>query len=298
MSIPFGTAEKYTIAQGDLKAVILTYGAIIQSLQYKGRELVLNYPTLEQYRCGKDYRGAIVGRVANSIIDGRFSLNGVEYQLSLNDGEHHHHGGFCGLDRKLWQVVRAQPAALTLRAELADGEEGYPANLWVEVTYEIKENALSVSYRAQSDGDTIFNPTSHSYFNLGEPKAEQHLLQIFADEALSVKKEALRSGAIEKVEATALDFRTPALIGSGKDHNYILRGEGFRLAAVAESPKSGVRMECFTDRPGLQLYINGGGFCLESQAFPNAPNHPEFPSALLKAGELFCSKTEYRFSTL
>lgn len=291
----FGTAEKYTIAQGELVAEILTYGATVRSLRFKGQEMVLGYPDPDGYRTGKDYRGSTVGRYANRIANGSFTLGGKEYQLTCNEGENQLHGGFCGLDKKIWKLKEVSDFEITLRNELLDGEEGYPGNLWIEVTFKIENNGLSIIYRAQSDKDTLFNPTNHSYFNLGEPKAENHLLRILADEYTPINEKKIPLGHLAPVEGTPYDFRSLRPIGLGKDHNFALRGEGFRMAAVAESPLSGVRMECYTDRPGVQLYIGNGGFCLETQTYPDAPNQPQFPSAELKADALFFSRTEYRF---
>ncbi len=320
--------NKYIIKDQDLEAAILPYGAAVQSLKFKGIDVALGYETLEEYKKYPDYMGATVGRVANRIRSASFILNGKNYALSVNqpDGGHHH-GGITGLDKKTWAVAAQSPNSITLQTTLADGEEGYPGKMEIAVEYALKENALQITYRAKSDKDTLFSPTNHTYFNLdGGGSVEDHLLQIHASFYTPVTPSLDPTGEILSVEGSPLDFRKEKPIGlqiedpaeqmrraEGYDHNFCLDGEGFRLAAVARSPKSGIRMECFTDRPGLHLYTANGlfaqtskigplgprmAFCLETQGYPNAANHPQFPSVALKAGEEFESVTRYRFEMM
>ena len=324
---PFGVAEKYTLSQGDLEVSVLTYGATLQAICYTGVDVALGYNTLEEYQNYGAYLGATVGRYANRIANGKFTLNGVLYDVGCNEeGRGHLHGGKVGLDKKIWKVKEAGEAFLRLSHTLADGEEGYPGNLEITVTFLVAENALRITYDAVSDQDTVFNPTNHSYFNLNGgdgARIENHQLTLYADAFTPINAKMLPTGEVRAVQGTPFDFTVTKeigkeietqeeqlLLGGGYDHNFVLRGEGFRKAATAYSPVTGIEMECWTDLPGVQLYAGnfldqpGGkwgaigkrqGFCLETQFFPDSPNHPEFPSAVLKAGEKFTSSTEYRF---
>lgn len=325
----FGAAEKYTIrGAADLSVSVLTYGATVQAVHYKGVDVVLGYNSLKDYQKMGGYLGATVGRCANRIAGGKFTLNGVEYNVGCNEeGRGHLHGGKIGLDKKIWRAEPLSGSALRLTTVLADGEEGYPGELRVSVLFEVKENALRITYEALCDRDTVFNPTNHSYFNLngqnGAP-ITNHLLEIYANAYTPVDDFLIPTGELRPLKGTAFDFTAAKPIGrdidaedpqirlgGGYDHNFCLRGEGFRLAAAATSPVTGFRMECFTDRPGLQVYTGNylenpvgksgaigkrQGFCFETQAYPDAPNHPAFPSATLPAGKPFRSVTEYRFS--
>ncbi|MBQ8600075.1 MAG: galactose mutarotase [Clostridia bacterium] len=324
---PFGKAEKCTIHQGDLEVSVLTYGATIQAIRYQGIDVALGYDSLEEYRNYGAYLGATVGRYANRIGGGKFTLNGVEYDVGCNEeGRGHLHGGRIGLDKKLWTVREQRENSICLAVSLADGEEGYPGNMELTVTFSVEENALKIVYDAVSDKDTVFNPTNHCYFNLngiGGGRVENHLLTVHADAFTPVDEWLLPTGELRPVTGTPFDFTVSKAIGAeveaeeeqirlggGYDHNFVLRGEGYRSAAVAVSPETGIRMECFTDLPGLQLYTGNfleqptgkagpigkrRGFCFETQFFPDSPNRPEFPSCTLRAGKRFASTTVYRF---
>ena len=238
----------------------------------------------------------------------------------------HLHGGFSGFDRKLWaaQVLSdgGEPSVrFTCTAE--DGEEGYPGRLETAVTFTVTAaNALTIRYEARTDAPTVLNLTNHAYFNLNGfdgPDVRDTVLQIEADRYMPVDDKLIPTGELAPVEGTPFDFRAAKAIGrdfspelQGYDHNFVLCGEGFRRALTAVSPRTGIRMECWTDQPGVQLYTAGaleeetgkGGkpmghfqaFCAETQHFPDTPNHPEYPSAVLRPGEVFRSVTEYRFS--
>lgn len=326
----FGAAEKYTIRGKDqLEVSLLTYGATIQSICYKGVDVALGYNDLEGYKTMGGYLGATIGRYGNRIAGGKFTLNGKEYDVGCNEtGRGHLHGGKIGLDKKIWAAEVLGENALKMTTTLADGEEGYPGNMEIAVTFTVEGNDLRIAYEATTDQDTVFNPTNHCYFNLngqnGAPTTN-HLLRINAPAYTPVDELLIPTGEVRPVAGTAFDFTVAKPIGqdmksedpqvvvcSGFDHNFVLAGEGFRLAAEAVSPDTGIRMECYTDQPAVQFYsgccLNNPlgksgpmglfqGFCLETQTYPDAPNHPEFPTSELKKGETFRSVTEYRFST-
>lgn len=291
-------------------------------------DVCLGLDTLEDYEKDVVSLGAVCGRVANRIKDGRFTLNGKDYQLAVNNGSNHLHGGNIGYDRKPWESkIKDDKVVLTMFSP--DGEEGYPGNLTLSVTYGWSEdNELSILYEASTDEDTLFNVTNHSYFNLdGEGSVDilSHELFIDADAFTELDDTQAPSGVILPVEGTPFDFRTMHTIGKfidadheqfkfgTYDHNYIINGIGLREAAVLQSKESGIRMTCFTDQPGLQVYAanqplglpgKGGkkyesrsSVCLETQHFPDAINHDNFPSIVLKPDEPFRSKTLYHFST-
>ncbi len=317
---PFGTAEKYTVSQGDLAVSVLTYGATVQSICYRGVERTLGYHTLEEYQTLGGCLGATVGRYANRIAAGKFTLNGKEYDVGCNEaGRGHLHGGKIGMHMKMWQAEAVDDHTLRMRHTLEDGEEGYPGKMEIAVLFTVEQDALKITYQAVSDRDTVFNPTNHAYFNLGSPSAEEHLLRVEADHYTPVDELLIPTGELRPVAGTPFDFTAEKpigkeidaadeqlAIGGGYDHNFAVRGSGLRLAATAFSPESGVGMECYTDMPGVQLYTGNfleppfrkrQGFCLETQFYPDSPNHPAFPSAALRAGERFMSVTEYRFFT-
>lgn len=323
----FGEAEKFTLlGNGDLQAEIITYGATIRALRFKGTDVVLGYDCLEDYRAMPGYMGAAVGRYANRIAGGKFTLNGKEYQLTCNEVNRggHLHGGNVGIDKRLWNGEETD-GKLKLTVELSDGEEGYPGNMTLSVTYEIVDNALRMTYTATTDQDTILNPTNHSYFNLngfdGAPVTD-HVMTLHASHYTPVDQRLVPSGELRPVAGTPFDFtrgkvfgeeigKHPELLATkGYDHNFVLDGEGFRHVATLVSPTTGIRMECHTDCPGMQIcggnYLNHPvgkagpmgiyqGLCMEAQWFPDSPNHPEFPTTVLRAGETFTSVTEYRF---
>lgn len=310
------------------EARILDYGCILRSLTVLGIDVVLGFDTLAEYVADGSHFGAVVGRVANRISEGRFHLDHTEYQLALNDGLNHLHGGIKGFDRYVWEAF-ADGEQLVLSRTSPEGEEGYPGTLQVQVTYELTEqNALRITYEAVSDADTLLNLTNHAYFNLngqGSGTATGHVLQIHANEVTENDFCCVPTGRFLLVEGTPFDFRNPCRIGQriedehpqieygkGYDINFVLDGKGsFARAATAIGDRTGLSMAVYTDQPGMQLYtanhmdgIPGKGgavynardaVCLETQGFPDAVNHPEFPSVVLQGGEPFRSVTEYRF---
>lgn len=295
------------------------------------RDVVLGYADLAGYEADTTGQGAVVGRHANRIAKAQFTLNGKTYHLEKNDGNNHLHGGKHNFAFRVFQADHVDNKIIFTRT-FPDGEGGYPGNLDVKVIYEwTEDNRLFLTYQALSDADTVFNITNHSYFNLDGFESDSilnHELQIFADRLTEADDESLSTGVILPVEGTPFDFRHFKTIGRdiasdhyliryghGFDHNYVLDGDGFRKVAILQSPDSGIRMTCYTDEPGMQLYtgnyLSGDdpdkygrtlkarrGVCLETQHFPNSMEHPEFPSVVIKANEPYISKTCYSFDTI
>jgi aldose 1-epimerase len=329
-----------TNSQG-LRATITNYGGIVTSLLVPDRngsmeDVVLGYDTLDDYLQGSPYFGAIVGRYGNRIAKGRFSLDDVEYSLAVNNGANHLHGGLKGFDKVVWDAepyAELNEVGLRLSYTSIDGEEGYPGNLRVAVTYALtNENELRIEYQTETDQTTVVNVTHHGYFNLaghGEGDILGHELMLAADRFTPVDDGLIPTGELRDVAGTPMDFRTPFTIGerieddyeqirfgAGYDHNWVLNGEGgvLTLAARVSEPTTGRVMEVLSTEPGLQFYSGnfldgsnigkGGvpyafrnGFCLETQRFPDSPNHPEFPSTVLQPGQSYQSTTIYRFLT-
>ncbi len=298
-------------------------------------DVLLGHEDAQGYVDDNSYLGFIVGRYGNRIGKGKFSLDGKAYQLGLNDGENHLHGGKDGFNRKLWKAaINASSAveSVTMHCSSPDGEEGYPGKVVLDVTYSWNDNdELTIDYTGTTDAPTILNPTSHGYFNLtGDPNNTilDHELMIAADQFTPSVAGMIPSGKILSVEGTPLDFRSSRRIGDtindpydqlqlagGYDHNWVLRNYDKTLhqAATVYEPKSGRSMEVLTDQPGIQFYtgnfldgsLKGKGgiayryrsaLCLETQHFPDSPNQPKFPSVILRPGETYRQTTKYRFS--
>jgi aldose 1-epimerase len=307
---------------------ITNYGGAITSLKTPDRrgnfgDVVLAYETLDDYARNPRYFGALIGRHANRIARGRFSLNGVEYQLPQNNGVNHLHGGFKGFDKRVWKASQAGNV-LHLSYFSKDGEENYPGNLTAYVDYTLSDNELRIDYRATTDRDTIVNLTNHSYFNLrGQGTILDHELTLHADHFTPVTKELIPTGEIAPVRGTPMDFSKGKAIGSdlddvagGYDHNFVLNDwdGSLRSAARLYDAVTGRVLEILTTEPGIQFYsgnfLDGSlkgkngvafekytGLCLEPQHFPDAPNHPNFPSTVLRAGEEYNHISVYRFLT-
>lgn len=313
---------------------IATYGGIVTSImapdrQSKFADVVLGFDSLAEYLAGHPYFGALVGRYGNRIAGGRFSLDGVAYKLAQNNGENHLHGGIKGFDKAVWQadgMATGKEAILKLGYVSKDGEEGYPGNLSVTVTYSLtRNNELKIVYTASTDKATPINLTHHSYFNLegaGNTDILAHRLTILADRFTPVDDGLIPTGELQPVAGTPMDFRQPVAIGAridqvkgGYDHNYVLNNAdgSLRLVARVEAPVSGRVMEVFTTEPGLQFYsgnfLDGSnkgkdgkvynrhyGFCLETQHFPDSPNKPGFPPVILRPGQEYRHLTIYKFS--
>jgi len=332
----------YTLVnQQGLKAKITDYGAKLVSLEAPDRngqlaDVILGYETLDQYLNGDQYFGATVGRYANRIAKGKFTLEGKEYQLALNNGVNHLHGGPKGYQSVIWKsevIDQNGCPALKFTYRSPDGEEGYPGNLDIEVTYSWKnDNSLNIDYKATTDQATIINLTHHSLFNLkgaGNGNILGHILTLNALAFTPVDSTLIPNGEIRPVDGTPMDFNTPHSVGerisdsyeqlvkgNGYDHNWVINknGEELTLAATLYEPESGRVMKVFTTEPGIQFYsgnfldgtqVGKGnlpyyfryGLALETQHYPDSPNQSNFPSVVLKKDEVYKQTTVYNFTT-
>jgi len=297
-------------------------------------DVVLGKSNIDDYMNNQEqYFGAICGRTANRIANGKFSLEGCEYQLATNNGPNNLHGGIKAFNSVVWDAQQLDEKTIKFTYLSKDGEEGFPGNLFVTVVYHLADdNTLEIYYEATADKTTIINLTNHSYFNLsgeGDPYIGDHTLMIHADYYLPTNDVAIPLGKPEKVEGTPFDFRTERTIGerieedntqliygNGYDHNFNIKrnGDDLEFCAKAVSPKTGIILEIYTTEPGVQLYTgnyldgsfigkNGhtypkrSAFCLETQHFPDSINQPDFPTVILKPEETFRSKTLYHFAT-
>ncbi|MCL5096287.1 MAG: galactose mutarotase [Candidatus Omnitrophica bacterium] len=335
--MPDGTViDQYTLTNlKGMTAKVITYGAILTELRVpdrKGRpgDVVLGFNRLAQYLSDHPYFGSTIGRVANRIARGKFTLDGKEYTLAINNGPNHLHGGLKGFNRVVWKaesIVNDDGASVRFTYLSPDGEEGYPGNLLVEVVYTLSaQNELKIQYTATTDKATPVNLTNHSYFNLaGNGDILGHVLMLAADHYTPVDDTLIPTGEIKAVKDTPMDFTTPTPIGAridqltgdpgGYDHNYVLNsgGKSLALAARVLEPKSGRVMEMYTTEPGVQFYtgnfLDGTlrgkrgivykkhyGFCLEADHFPDAVHHPNFPSIILRPGQTYHQLTIYKFS--
>jgi aldose 1-epimerase len=335
--LPDGTEiEQYTLRSANgATAKVITYGATLTELWMpdksgKSADVVLGFDNLEGYLGDHPFFGATVGRYGNRIAKGKFSIDGHEYSLFLNNGPNSLHGGKVGFNRKVWKaepVKIAHGAAVKLSYVSKDGEEGYPGTLTTAVTYELSDdNALKITYHASTDKPTVVNLTNHSYFNLsgaGRGDILNEVLQIDADRYTPVDDTLIPTGELATVEGTPYDFRKATAIGArsaqvpklgGYDNNFVLNGEAGKLRRVGSlyDPASGRNMEVWTTEPGVQVYISlglngsikgiGGAYpkfaavCLETQHFPDSPNHPNFPSTVVRPGQAYHSETVYKFS--
>ena len=341
---PFGkmpdgqVVERFTLTNS--KGVVLqaiSYGGIITSLRVPDRngkldDIVLGFDNLDGYLKGHPFFGAIIGRYGNRIAKGAFTLDGKTYKLATNNGVNHLHGGTTGFDKVVWTAEPVSSNAIAFSRTSPDGEEGYPGNLRVRVTYTLTDaNEVIIEYSATTDKATPVNLTNHSYFNLaGQASGDilGHQLMVNADRYTPVDDTLIPTGELAPVAGTPFDFRkftgigerinqdTNAQIKNGKgyDHNFVLnrKGEGRQLAARVVDPQSGRTMEVSTTEPGIQFYsgnfLDGTltgkagavykhrtGFCLETQHFPDSPNQPKFPSTILKPGSEYKTSTVYTF---
>ena len=298
-------------------------------------DIVIGHNDAQTYFIDGAYHGALIGRYGNRIAEGKITINQKTYQLALNnDGINHLHGGNIGYNRRFWNIDAVSENSITLSLLDKDGEEEYPGTIALTVTYTLTDdNALVLEYRAKSDADTYFNPTNHSYFNLSGYQGgviTDHILQMNADFYTPTDDDLIPTGEIKSVTGTPFDFRTGKAIatelasddadmkrGNGYDHNMVLGEPNVykENCCTVTDEKSGIVMQLSTDMPAVQLYIGNfldgtytgkddkpivkrTGMCLETQYYPDTPHHENFPSCLLKAGEDFYSKTEYRFSIL
>ncbi len=336
--MPDGTAvELYALTAGALSCNVITFGGSLQSLRVPDRtgrpvDVLLGFDALEPYRTHGKSLGALVGRYANRIGGARFTLDGQTCQLAANNnGVNHLHGGLVGFNQRVWTVEEAAEDRLTLSLFSPDGEEGYPGDLTVRVTYALTEEGLTIRYRAECGRSTVCNLTNHAYFNLSGhdsgPVLDQ-VIQLLADFYTPTDPLSIPTGEIAPVEGTPMDLRTPAPIGArigedfpqllqagGYDHNWIPNGRPGTLRPIARafSETTGISMEVLSTLPGVQFYTgnyldgcpagkggapyaNRWGFCLETQFYPDSPNHENFPSCVLRPGEVFDHTAAFRFS--
>lgn len=340
---PFGTLPggepvvRHTLRRDDLSLRVVSYGAIVQSLERNGVNVALGFDNLSDYverNSPGPFFGAAIGRFANRIARGRFTLDGREHAIAPNDGANALHGGERGFDRRLWEVVGRTEYVVRLRRVSPDGEQGFPGALTVEVAYALDAGGgVEIAYRATADAPTVVNLTNHTSFNLageGSGTIDEHELEVRANRYLPVDASAIPDGPPAPVAGTPLDFTSPAAIGPrlrvphpqfavgrGLDHAYVLEraegDDGLVLAARLRDPASGRTLEVHTTEPGLQVYTGnfldgslvgsggrtyrqGDGIALETQHHPDSPNRPDFPTTVLRPGEAFASRTVWRLS--
>lgn len=329
------SVDLYTcVNEGGLVMKLTNYGALVVSLETPDRQgklanINLGFANLQGYLARHPYFGATVGRYCNRIAGGKFKLGGQTYTLATNNGPNHLHGGLVGFDKRVWRAEPLQEpdgVGVTFHYRSPDGEEGYPGNVDVTAIYRLtNNNELQVIFEATSDRPTPVNLTNHNYWNLagaGQGTILDHELSIAADHYLTVDETLIPTGDLAAVAMTPLDFVKPHKIGErigmlsgtpgGYDHCFVLRrsGPGLQPAARVKDPASGRVMEILTTQPGIQFYTGNfldgkessggypqhGGFCLETQHYPDSPNHPEFPSTIVKPGDSYRHETVHRFS--
>lgn len=343
---PFGTVNQTPVSlftltnRTGVTVKITNFGGIITEIHAPDRrghlaDVVLGFSTLADYAAGHPFFGCVVGRFANRIAGGRFTLDGQTIQLAVNSGPNHIHGGVRGFDKVVWQaeaIERAGAAGVRLRHVSPDGNENYPGNLSVQVDYTLTDdNALRIDYQATTDAPTIVNLTNHTYFNLSGQAGqsiEGHRLQLDATHFTPVNQNTIPTGELRPVQGTPFDFTAMTAIGaridlpneqlhiaSGYDHNWVLNHAPGKLghAATVVEPESGRMLTVLTTQPGVQFYTGNnlpekvvgkagtvyrkrGGFCLETQHFPDSPNQPNFPSVVLRPNETYRHTTIFQFS--
>ncbi len=316
----------------DLKAEILNYGGIIKRLIYKGTDVVLGRDNLSEYQNNSGYYGAVIGRNSNRIAGAEFELNGKTYKLAKNDKDNNLHGGNIGYNARVWEAkcIDSDEPQLILTLHSPDGEEGFPGNVDVKVTYTLtSDNQLIIHYEGTTDMDTVLNMTNHSYFNLNGHNCgtiDNHTLMLNSSFYTPNSEQCMPTGEVWASKGTAFDFTTPKTLKEGFestekqvdmfggfDHNFILDGRGYRHAGTLTGDKTAIKMDVYTDLPGVQLYtgnalelerickdgavyITHSALCLETQAFPNCLKHSHFPGAILRKGEKYDTTTSYKFS--
>lgn len=329
-------AGGHRLVAGDLSIDVLEFGATIQRLHVRDRggirrNVVLGHATVADYRASTAYFGGIIGRYANRIAGARLRLDGQEFPLQANETSATLHGGPDGFHLRTWTVVDRAVDRITLELVSPDGDGGFPGELTVQVTYAVSPGQVRIDLTAHTDAPTVVNLTNHTYVNLeGEdsPTVDRHLLQIRADRYLPTGAGGIPTGELALVEGTPFDLREPALVGerrraehpqvraaAGLDHTFVVPGSGLREHARLVAPRTGLALTVRSDQPGIQVYSGGhlrphplgtsgrpygpaAGIALETQHFPDSPNHPHFPSTVLRPGETFASTTTWDFETL
>jgi len=343
---PFGTTkagekvDRYSLTNGHLRVRILTYGGILQSIEIPDRHgraanVALGFDNLADYEAKSPYFGCITGRYANRIALGRFTLDGVTYQLPINNGPNSLHGGTVGFDKHVWAATPQRDrdsVGLRLTFTSPDGDQGYPGELSAAVTYTVTSRGIRMDYRATTTRATVVNLTNHAYWNLageGSGAIYDHRMYLNASRYTPVDPTLIPTGSIDPVAGTPMDFTRPTAIGArirngfpqlvigrGYDHNWVIDrdGTGLSLAARVSEPSSGRVLSVYTTEPGIQfysgnfldgtlvgtsgrMYRQGDGFAVETQHFPDSPNHPNFPSTVLRPGQVYQTSTIYQFGT-
>lgn len=329
------TVQRVILRNGEISVELTNIGASVVAIHTPDRDgttknIVAGFNDLSQYDINKDYLGCIVGRYANRIANGRFTLNDKKYQLTVNDGINHLHGGVNGFHLKHWLMdgfaENEDDCSVTFSCSSVDGEEGYPGNLQVKVQYELSRNVLKLHFTATTDSSTPVNLTNHSYFNLSgfeQTVISDHTLQINADDYIEKSSMNTPTGRILPIRGTDLDFRAPKAIGKGingfpadmgYDHTFVLQSNGkeIKTAAVLNDAGSGRTLTVFTNKPGIHIYsanywdgttvgtqhksyIKHGAVALETQLFPDSANHPHFPDCILNPGEVYDYTTIFQF---
>ena len=338
MEVDGKKTDLYTLRnKNNMEVCITNFGGRIVSVMVPDkdgqmRDVVLGFDSIQDYVSKPSDFGASIGRYANRINQGRFTLDGTEYQLPQNNYGHCLHGGPQGFQYRVFDAVQPNPQELELTYVAEDGEEGFPGNITCKVLMKLTDdNAIDIRYEAETDKPTIVNMTNHSYFNLDGDAArnEAHLLTIDADYYTPVDSTFMTTGEIAPVEGTPMDFRTPTPVGArindydfvqlkngnGYDHNWVLntKGDITRKCATLESPLTGIVLDVYTNEPGIQVYAGNfldgsltgkkgitynqrASVCLETQKYPDTPNKPEWPSAVLRPGEKYMSQCIFKFS--
>ena len=338
MEVDGKKTDLYTLRnKNNMEVCVTNFGGRIVSVMVPDkdgqmRDVVLGFDSIQDYVSKPSDFGASIGRYANRINQGRFTLDGTEYQLPQNNYGHCLHGGPQGFQYRVFDAVQPNPQELELTYMAEDGEEGFPGNITCKVLMKLTDdNAIDIRYEAETDKPTIVNMTNHSYFNLDGDAArnEAHLLTIDADYYTPVDSTFMTTGEIAPVEGTPMDFRTPTPVGArindydfvqlkngnGYDHNWVLntKGDITRKCATLESPLTGIVLDVYTNEPGIQVYAGNfldgsltgkkgitynqrASVCLETQKYPDTPNKPEWPSAVLRPGEKYTSQCIFKFS--
>lgn len=292
-------AKSFILTGEGLRVHITNYGARLLAFHYDGVDMLYGPKTPAEVPADTCYCGSICGRVANRIAGGAFDLDGQHYQLAVNNGPNHLHGGLCGFDSRLWTVEEATDSRLVLTLDSPDGEEGYPGTVHVRATYRVQGQQLSLQLEARAEAPTLLNLTNHAYWNLsGSGTVDAHLLQVPAS-AYTPMVANIPTGCVQPVAGSLFDLTAPAslgerlaALGAGYDDNYVLPAvPGVRTAAVLTDGRHTLTLS--TDAPGLQVYTGDylplprGGVALEAQNYPDSPHHAHFPSIVLRPGELY-----------
>ncbi len=317
-TMPDGSpAYEVRLRRGGLVVDVITFGAVLRDISFAGRSVILGSKSLEDYVATSPHFGAVLGRFANRISRGHLVIDGAEYQLTTNNGRNHMHGGAPGFSRRNWTLVDHDAASVTLRIVAEDGEQGYPGQVEATCRYTlIDDDTLEMKLEATTDAPTIVNLANHSYFNLsGAPTIDDHDVAVFADKYLPLDDENIPTGDIAFVKGTHFDLRQATTLGEARfDTPFVVTSEPtMTMRPVARAVAGGIALDVASTQPSVQFYTGqnirdgvtdrssqqyapGAGLCFETQGFPDAPNHANFPSAILRPGETYRATTRYKFS--